>query len=45
LGNISDVPTIVTIAGSSQPSSFTGKALAVVNDELSRLGGANDLLV
>jgi chromate reductase, NAD(P)H dehydrogenase (quinone) len=30
--------TIVTIAGSSQPSSFTGKALAVVNDELTRLG-------
>ena len=30
--------TIVTIVGSSQPSSFTGKALAVVNDELSRLG-------
>src|SRR6187431_2439385 len=37
-GNISGVPTIVTIGGSSQPSSFTGKALAVVNDELSRLG-------
>jgi NAD(P)H-dependent FMN reductase len=32
------VRTIVTIVGSSQPSSFTGKALAVVNDELSRLG-------
>lgn len=30
--------TIVTIAGSSQPSSFTSKALAVVNDELARLG-------
>jgi NAD(P)H-dependent FMN reductase len=30
--------TIVTIAGSSQPSSYTGKALAVVNDELARLG-------
>jgi chromate reductase len=27
-------PTIVTICGSSQPSSFTGKALAVVTDEL-----------
>ena len=35
---ISAVRTIVTIVGSSQPSSFTGKALAVVNDELSRLG-------
>ena len=32
------MPTIVTIVGSSQPSSFTGKALAIVNDELSRLG-------
>ena len=32
------MPTIITIVGSSQPSSFTGKALAVVNDELSRLG-------
>lgn len=28
--------TIVTIAGSSRPSSFTAKALAVVNDELGR---------
>jgi chromate reductase, NAD(P)H dehydrogenase (quinone) len=37
-GKISVVRTIVTIIGSSQPSSFTGKALAVVNDELSRLG-------
>ena len=37
-GKISGVPTIVTIVGSSQSSSFTGKALAVVNDELSRLG-------
>ena len=26
--------TIVTISGSSRPASFTGKALAVVNDEL-----------
>jgi len=31
-------PTIVTICGSSQPSSFTGKALAVVNDELRAKG-------
>ena len=30
--------TIVTICGSSQPASYTGKALAVVNDELTRLG-------
>jgi chromate reductase len=30
--------TIVTIGGSSQPASFTSKALAVVNDELTRLG-------
>ena len=35
---ISGVRPIVTIVGSSQPSSFTGKALAVVNDELRRLG-------
>jgi len=28
----------VTICGSSQPASYTGKALAVVNDELTRLG-------
>jgi NAD(P)H-dependent FMN reductase len=32
------VRTIVTIVGSSQPSSFTGKALVVVNEELGRLG-------
>ena len=30
------MPTIVTIAGSSQPSSYTAKALAVVNDELAK---------
>src|SRR5688500_17661060 len=28
--------SIVTISGSSQPASFTAKALAVVNDELGR---------
>lgn len=28
--------SIVTISGSSRPSSFTAKALAIVNDELSR---------
>lgn len=29
---------IATVCGSSQPASYTGKALAVVNDELTRLG-------
>lgn len=33
-----NAPTIVTISGSSQPGSYTRKALAVVDDELVKLG-------
>jgi NAD(P)H-dependent FMN reductase len=36
------MPTIVTISGSSQPESYTRKALAVVNAELRELGFAID---
>ena len=35
---MSGMRTIVTICGSSQQGSYTGKALAIVNDELARLG-------
>ena len=32
------MPNIVSICGTSRPGNYTGKALAVVNDELSRRG-------
>jgi chromate reductase len=38
------MPEIVSICGTSRPGNYTGKALAVVNDELARLGAAVTLL-